>query len=94
MVGSAILKTTRERMMQQELQLSDEQAQKLRRLAEEEGVPTEEIVRRWVVRALDETPDRRDRYVKASRLIGAFPDREGVRDLSINHDQYTQDGDG
>lgn len=80
-------------MNQQELQLSEEQALKLARLAEEEGVSVDEIVRRLVVRALDQPLDVRDRYARAAKLVGAFPDREGVTDLSVNHDRYVQDGD-
>jgi hypothetical protein len=79
--------------MQQELQLSEAQALKLRRLAKEEGVPVEEIVRRWVVRALEQAPDHRERYAQAAKLIGAFPDPEGATDLSIEHDSYLHDGD-
>jgi hypothetical protein len=79
-------------MVHARLQLSEEHEAKLRRLAAEEGVSEDEIVTRCVVRALDEAGERRARYERASRLVGAFPDPDGADDLAAGHDRYLGDG--
>ena len=62
-------------MIQHELRLSEGQTLELIRLAEEEGVPIEEVVRRLVVQALDRASEVRVRYARAAQLVGAFADR-------------------
>lgn len=80
-------------MIQDQLQLSEEQTQALRRLAEEEGVSLEEMVRRCVVRALDQIPVLRARYERAATIIGAIQDREGASDLASERDRYLTEED-
>ncbi len=49
------------------------------------------IVRRCIERGIQEelsTPA--DRYARALRLVGKFRDREGKRDVSVEHDAYLE----
>jgi hypothetical protein len=81
-------------MIHQELRLSSEQVLKLVRLADEERVSVDEMIRRWVVRALEEAPGSRERYARAAKLVGAFADLESATDLSVDHDRYLQESNG
>jgi hypothetical protein len=80
-------------MIRTQIQLTDEQLHKLRRAAREQGVSVAEIVRRCIDRAIDdEIPGRRNDYARAARLVGAFEDHEGARDVSARHDDYLEQG--
>jgi hypothetical protein len=80
-------------MIRTQIQLTDEQLHKLRRAAREHGVSVAEIVRRCIDRAIDEEiPGRRNDYARAARLVGAFQDREGARDVSARHEDYLEQG--
>lgn len=78
-------------MVRTQIQLTEEQLHKLRRAARAQGVSLAEIVRRCIDRAIEqEIPGRRDDYARAARLVGAFQDREGARDVSAQHDAYLE----
>lgn len=78
-------------MVRTQVQLTEKQALRLRRAARDQGVSLAEVVRRCIDRGLDEAPDgRTDRYVRAARWVGAFPDTEGVADLASEHDRYLE----
>ena len=78
-------------MVRTQIQLTEEQLHKLRRAARGQGVSLAEIVRRCIDRAIEqEIPGRRDDYARAARLVGAFQDREGARDVSAQHDAYLE----
>ena len=78
-------------MLRTQIQLTEEQLHKLRRAARAQGVSLAEIVRRCIDRAIEqEIPGRRDDYARASRLVGAFQDREGARDVSAQHDAHLE----
>lgn len=79
-------------MVRTQIQLTEEQARRLRRAAVEEGVSMAEVVRRCVDLALEERrPDRTELYRRAAQLAGAFRDRDGASDLSADHDRYLED---
>lgn len=79
-------------MIRTQVQLTQDQLRRLRKLAVEEGVSVAEMVRRSVDRALGEgTPSRRQLYERAAQLIGTFADREQATDLSSGHDRYLED---
>jgi hypothetical protein len=72
-----------------QIQLTEEQARRLRRVAREQGVSVAEVVRRCVESTLTESGTTRSaRYARAAKLIGTFRDPEGARDLAVRHDQH------
>jgi hypothetical protein len=72
-----------------QIQLTDQQARRLRAQARERGLSLAEIIRRYVEKGLaEDTPDRAASYDRASELVGRFRDRHGARDLSSKHDRY------
>ena len=76
-------------MIRTQVQLTEQQRRKLRRAARAQGVSVAEIVRRCIERGIDsEIPDRKDRYGRAAALLGAFRDRQGATDVSVEHDAY------
>jgi predicted DNA-binding protein len=75
-------------MVRTQVQLSEEQAGALRRLAAERGVSMAEIVRQSVEAYLrDSRPvSASEARERALGLIGAI--REGPADISARHDEY------
>lgn len=79
-------------MVRTQVQLTEEQARKLRRLARQEGISLAEIIRRYVDDGLaGQTFDRSGLYRRAAGLVGRFPDVGGARDLAGGHDRYLED---
>ena len=78
-----------EAMVRTQIQLTEQQARRLRARARERGVSLAEMIRRYVERGLsEETPDRAALYDQAARVVGRFSDRRGARDVAAKHDQY------
>jgi len=76
-------------MMKVEVEVSGAQEERLRNLAEEQGISVAEAIRLCVNRTFSGPPgDRKALYDRAARVIGAFKDVEGATDLSIEHDRY------
>jgi hypothetical protein len=76
-------------MVRTQIQLTDQQARRLREQAREKGLSLAEIIRRYVEKGLaEDTLDRSARYERASRLVGRFRDRAGATDVSNRHDRY------
>jgi hypothetical protein len=74
-------------MVRTQIQLSQDQYRKVKRLAREEGVSLAEIIRRFIDDALGkQAGDRGARYDRAEGLLGAFHAAE--RDLSTKHDRH------
>jgi len=79
-------------MVRTQIQLTEAQARKLRARAREDGLSLAETIRRFVDRGLaEETSERIDRYARAARVIGRFPDQKGARDLARRHDDYLEE---
>jgi hypothetical protein len=72
-------------MIRQQIQLTEEQAESLRRLASERGLSMAAVIRDALDRAIgvDEVARRRERAVAA---IGGF--HSGLHDVSERHDDY------
>jgi hypothetical protein len=76
-------------MIRTQIQLTEEQVRKLRRVARAQGLSMAEAIRRLIDKGIeDELPDRRALYARASRWIGAFRDAAGASDVSEAHDRY------
>lgn len=82
-------------MIRTQVQLTEDQHRRLRRIAADEGVSMAEIVRRALENALAQRDRSLEvRYRAAADLVGRFRDREEVDDLSSNHDRYLEDAFG
>ena len=76
-------------MVRTQIQLTDQQARRLRAEARERGLSLAELIRRYVEKGLsEERPDRTALYDRAARVVGRFRDRRGARDVSGKHDRY------
>jgi uncharacterized protein with von Willebrand factor type A (vWA) domain len=76
-------------MVRTQIQLTEQQARRLRAQAHQRGVSLAEMVRRCVDRGLeDEGTDRAGLYERAARVVGRYPDRSGTRNVSGRHDRY------
>jgi hypothetical protein len=76
-------------MVRTQIQLTDQQARRVRAEARERGVSIAEMIRRYVEKGLsEEAPDRAALYERAARVAGRFRDRRGARDVSSRHDRY------
>jgi hypothetical protein len=76
-------------MVRTQIQLTDDQARRLRRRARQDGVSMSAVIRRFLDHGLVEaTGDRSDLYRNASGLVGGFPDRERAKDLASEHDRH------
>ena len=76
-------------MVRTQIQLTEQQARRLRAEAHDRGVSLAEMVRRCVDRGLaDDKPDRAALYERAAQLVGHLPARRGTRDISARHDHY------
>jgi hypothetical protein len=76
-------------MVRTQIQLTAEQARRLRAEARERGISLAEVIRQYVDRGLAaEAPRREALYERAARLVGRYRDRRGARDVSRKHDQY------
>jgi VIT1/CCC1 family predicted Fe2+/Mn2+ transporter len=76
-------------MVRTQIQLTDQQARRLRVQAHERGLSLAEVIRRYVEKGLsEEAPDRAALYERAAGVVGKYRDRHRARDLSIKHDDY------
>jgi len=74
-------------MIRTQVQLTEPQAEKLRRIAAARGVSMAEVIREAVER-LPERDDRAERWARARSVLGRFRDIEGRTDVSVRHDEY------
>ena len=76
-------------MIRTQIQLTDQQARRLRAEARDRGLSLAEVIRRYIDKGLSEQkPDRAALYDRAARVVGRFHDRRGARDVSSKHDHY------
>jgi len=76
-------------MVRTQIQLTQEQARRLRAKAREEGVSLAELIRRCIDTELAQgRPNRAQLYKRAARLVGRFREPS---DLATGHDQYLED---
>jgi hypothetical protein len=78
-------------MIRTQIQLSDDQAHALKRLAAQRGVSLAELIREGAERVLAES-DVDARWQRASALIGRYHD--AATGVSSNHDSYLEEAYG
>ena len=85
---SCVIMTSLQHMRRLQVQLTEEQANHLRQVAESEGTSQAEIVRRALDLHLRRPIQARESAVRARvlELIGAFS--SGLSDVSDSHDRY------
>ena len=76
-------------MVRTQIQLTADQARRLRAQARDRGLSLAEVIRRYVEQGLSaEAPNRAALYDRAARVVGRFSDGRGARDVSRQHDRY------
>jgi hypothetical protein len=82
-------------MVRTQIQLSSEQARRIRAMARREGVSMAEIIRR-AVDALPTTaaPEREALWASAAGALGAFRDPNPETDVAARHDAYLDESYG
>ncbi len=76
-------------MVRTQIQLTEDQARRVRRLAEEQGVSMAEVIRRCLDQVLKSgEPDRSALYSRAEAVVGQFEDTCSAHDLARRHDDY------
>jgi hypothetical protein len=75
-------------MIRTQIQLTEEQAARLKAVAARRGISMAEVIRQAVDSAVSGTNDRDPgaRYERARRIAGKF--RSGASDVSSRHDDY------
>ena len=81
-------------MVRTQIQLTDEQARAIKRIASSKGVSVAEVIRRAVEGIIKSSPkaDMEERQKRALDIVGRF--RSGKRDVSKRHDVYLTDAYG
>ena len=81
-------------MVRTQIQLTDEQARAIKRIASSKGVSVAEVIRRAVEGIIKSSPkaDMEERQKRALDIVGRF--RSGKRDVSKRHDAYLKDAYG
>lgn len=72
-------------MIRTQVQLTEEQAKKLKRVAADRGVSVAHLIRDAVDRVLEEN-DLEAKWERAMAVVGKF--RSGKHDISERHDEY------
>ncbi|HXT51805.1 MAG TPA: CopG family transcriptional regulator [Thermoanaerobaculia bacterium] len=76
-------------MIRTQIQLTEEQARRIKRLSRERSVSMAEVIRSFIeVGISTEGPQRDSAYARAKQVIGRFPDKDGARDLARAHDRH------
>ena len=74
-------------MIRMQVQLTDAQAAKLKRLAAQHGVSISALVREAVESIDDETKDE-EKWRRALAVVGKYRSGSGLKDIARNHDKY------
>jgi 16S rRNA U516 pseudouridylate synthase RsuA-like enzyme len=71
-----------------QVQLTEEQARQLRRLAAERGVSVAQLIRESVEALLERSAVSRDQELRRRAMAAAGRFRSGQRDIAARHDDY------
>jgi ribosome maturation protein Sdo1 len=76
-------------MVRMQIQITEKQRRRLKAVARKRNVSVAAVIRECVDAGLgDAREERRRRWDRASRIVGAFSDSEGKRDIARRHDDY------
>lgn len=76
-------------MVRTQIQLTERQSRRIKAVARQRKVSVAAVIRECVDATLSEkAATRRRLYNQAMRIVGAFTDRKGARDISRRHDAY------
>ena len=78
-------------MVRTQIQLTENQARKIRRIAAQQNISVAEVIRRCIDQELNRAPSLADKYEHARNIIGIARDRYGKIDVAKNHDRYLED---
>jgi hypothetical protein len=82
-------------MIRTQIQLTEEQTRRVKRLARQRGVSMAEVIRTFVDEGIAAAgPARGAAYERALELVGRFPDRERASDLAREHDRHLDEAFG
>lgn len=75
-------------MVRTQIQLTQEQSRKLKRIAERKGISVAEVIRRSIDIAMisEDIPNREEMKKRARSIFGKY--RDNASDVSENHDNY------
>lgn len=77
-------------MVRTQIQLTEEQARDLKKLAARKGISMAELIRRSVADTLKrESAEYEERWKRALSVVGMFD--SGLTDVSENHDKYLEE---
>jgi predicted DNA-binding protein len=79
-------------MVRTQIQLTEEQAERLKAASARRGVSMAELIRQGVECILSRTAERspEEVYLRAARAAGKL--RSGRHDVSVRHDEYLSEG--
>jgi hypothetical protein len=77
-------------MVRTQIQLTENQALKIRRAASARNVSFAEVVRQCIDQSLDQS-DVKNRYARARRIIGRVRERRGKANTASHHDRCLED---
>lgn len=77
-------------MVRTQIQLTEEQAEGLRRLAARRGISMAALIREGVDRTLEQD-ERTAIWERAMSVVGKYRDMEGATDVAREHDRYLDD---
>ena len=75
-------------MIRTQIQLTEAQAEVLKRLARERRVSMAALIREAVDELVSRGSERDVRWERAMSVVGKYRDREGATDVAENHDRY------
>lgn len=73
-------------MVRTQIQLTEEQARKVKKIAAHRGVPMAEVIREAIEGAIRSDAQSEDRRKRALSIVGKF--RSGKKNVSREHDGY------
>jgi len=76
-------------MVRTQIQLTEEQARRVRKMAGELGISGAELIRRTLDEVLAKSPQDQRRRMRALGIVGIA--RSGTGDLSSRHDDYLRE---
>jgi len=78
-------------MVRTQIQLTEEQAARVKRLAAERGVSMAALIREAVDRIAGEGSNEDEKWERAMAAVGKFRDKDGATNVGEEHDRYLEE---